>query len=257
MGILDDIWYNPEKERQKEEERQKAIELAEEKLADKVMFLLGDDIPDKSIFKDEFIFYSSVIDNAELLKLIDEEMNAYSQSNTLRIAEIFWAASDFPEKHIKEYSNGTRVHYLFTVHRLTSFCFYLRAAKRGSRQAMEKVAMILGAGEQGIPKDLILSKKYSTLAAKSGGIDTYFYCDFTLQELNEIQESLDSYASIGYLIYYVKKNDQKNIRIYLDMIVKDFMDTPLLLLGVAYTFSEHSYQNKYYEKIAEYLKQYI
>lgn len=257
MSILDDIWFNPEKERQKEEERQKEIKLAEEKLADKVMLLLGDDIPDRSIFKDEFIFYSSVIDNDELLNLIDEEMGSYSQSNTLRIAELFWEASNFPEKHIKTYSTGTRMHYVFTVHRLTSFCFYLRAAKRGSCQAMEKVAMMLGAGEQGIPKDLILSKEYYTLAAKSGSTDTYFYCNFTLQELNEIQESLDSYASIGYLIYYVKKNDKQNIRIYLDMIVKDFMDAPLLLLGVAHTFSENSFQNKYYETIAQYLTQYI
>ena len=127
MGILDDIWFNPDKERQKEEERQKEIKLAEEKLADKVMLLLGDDIPDRSVFKDEFVFYSSVIDNDELLDLIDEEMNSFSVSNTLRIAQIFWDASNFPEPHIKTYSNGSRVHYTFTVHRLTSFCFYLRA----------------------------------------------------------------------------------------------------------------------------------
>lgn len=57
MSILDDIWFNPEKERQKEEERQKEIKLAEEKLADKVMLLLGDDIPDRSIFsKTVFVF---------------------------------------------------------------------------------------------------------------------------------------------------------------------------------------------------------
>ena len=122
---------------------------------------------------------------------------------------------------------------------------------------MEEVAMMLGAGEQGIPKDLILSRKYYILAAKGGSIDTYFYCNFTLQELNEIQESLDSYASIGYLIYYVKKNDQHNISIYLDMIVKDFIDAPLLLLGVADAFFKNSFQNKYYETISKYLTQYI
>ena len=75
-----------------------------------------------------------------------------------------------------------------------------------------------------------------------------------------MQKKLSGYEIFfisAYLIYYVKKNDKQNIRIYLDMIVNDFMDAPLLLLGVAHTFSENSFQNKYYETIAQYLTKYI